>query len=1146
MFRQSPVVPPMTRRSAAPSKLDDPARGDDVAPPKRGRAVAPRRLPPVELGPIIKSKIQPPALRTSTLSRQRLIGRLADATTHRLTLLIAEAGYGKTTLLADFARASAQRTLWYRLDPTDGDVITWANHIIAAAREAEPEFGDSTLRLMSQLATGGPPTSAFVSSVISELGGMEPVPTLLVLDDFHAVDESDEAVEFVSRLTRDAPPWLRLIVSSRRKPALGLGRLTASDELAEITTDDLRFSREETIQLFAESYGTPLDDDVLADLDSRTKGWVASLQLFHGSIRGRSPSAARALARQLSGASSPIYDFLAEEVLANLPPHLERFLLRSSLLERITSGLVVALFADLTAPPTAKHAAEWIDEADRLTLLSRSSQTSDARQLHPLLRDFLIGQLRDTELAEAIREMHVRVAQLVADHDPLTAAHHYIEAGDEAAAMKCVGASALLTMGTGQAGTASDLVDRMRGALTDPAVAALRARRLLEQGDLLTATELLGKVDITTSPSEVRAIVRHTNLALWWRTGDRELMFETLREIQNDPDAPAVLADIFQIYLDASPLSLRPVPYAVLATRMERMSHSQGDSGQTYYVAISLHNAAQTMLAAGRYDEAVRLGHEALIAFDAIPHVDVEKYSTHTVLAIAAFELDDSVTGEMHLRKALSSGLERGEVHSECAFALAVLGDTNRATQLLLSAAELEAVGRSDLAGQLLHTFAQSLMAMPDSPDEARRWLHGTPDSMPLDTGYVLDRQTLIALSYVLSGELGAAREVAEDALEVARARGARRALARLEILLAIAMGNADGIRKAITAASEAGELALLTVADAVASALWLVPEIPTELRQSIGRWPARWLPSLRRQLNSGGTPNAAVAARLLDEFGESSDLTRLKAFAKAYRKVTRTIPALGTRLARRVAPTLEVADLGRTRFSVGDRVIDIGAIRRKSSGLLMFLATRPGFAANREQTLEELWPETDPESASNNLNQSLFFLRREIDPWYEDELSVEYVGFQGDLVWLDPNLTRVASVEFAAHARTAIARTPDPAEAFGIMSEYSGQFSPEFEYEEWAISWRARVHALFLELASTSIRSAVTEGELAAARDLALLGLDRDPAAFDLERKLVWLYWRMGSHSAAVAQHEHLASSDERDGLDVVPLSEIVEGGLP
>ena len=1152
MFRQTPVAQPVNRRNASLGAAAESARESQVDVDtavevhKRGSSASSRQLPPVKLGPIIKSKIQPPALRASTLSRQRLIDRLADATSHRLTLLIAEAGYGKTTLLADFAAKSPARTLWYRLDPTDADVITWANHIIAAAREMEPDFGEATLRLMSQLPTGGPPRSAFVASVISELGDLQPVPTILVLDDFHAVDGKEEAMEFVQRLMRDAPPWLHLVISARRRPSLELGRLSANDELAELSTDDLRFSKDETVQLFAESYGTPLDDDVLRELDSRTRGWVASLQLFHGSIRGRPATAIRTLARQLTGASSPLYDFLAEEVLANLPKHLELFLLRASLLDRITGALTAALFADLPSPPSINVALDWIDESDRLTLLSRSSQASEARQLHPLLKEFLDRQLRATETDDAIRAMHVRVALSISVSDPLTAAHHFLEAGDSGEAMRCLGASALTTMATGQAGTASDLVDRVPTELTDPAVAAIRARKLLEQGDLGAARTILDRVDITTSPPDVKAVVRHTKLALGWRSGDRELMFATLREVQQDSDAPAVLADIFQVYLEASPMSQRAITFAALAERMERMSHAQRASGQTYYFAISLHNAAQTMVAAGRYDEAVRLGHDALSAFEGIPHADVEKYSTHAVLAIAAFEMGDPVLGEMHIRNALSSGAERGDVHTECAHTLVVLGDNDRASQLLFSATELETVGRSDIAGRLLHTFAQALMAMPDSPVDSQLWLRATPDSMPLDTGYVLDRQMLLVLSLVLSEEIVQALELAGEALTSARARGARRVTSRLEILEAIARGDADAMRRSLSAGAASGELALLTVADAIAAALWLVPEVPTEVRQSIANWPRRWLPALRRQLNKGGTPNAAAAAKMLDEFGESSDLVRLKAFGKTYRRLTRTAPTLGTKLARRAAPILEISDLGRASFAIGERVVQLGAVRRKPSALLMFLVTRPGFAVNREQTLEELWPETDPESATNNLNQSLFFLRREIDPWYEDELSVEYVGFQGDLVWLDPHLTRVASAEFAAHARTAIAQSTDAVKVMTILSAYTGQFSPEFEYEEWAISWRMRVHALFLELASSSIKRAARSRDFGAARDLALLVLERDPGAIDIERKLVWIYWHSGSESAATAQHEHLARADARDGLEITSLAEIVQGELP
>ena len=99
--------------------------------------------------------------------------------------------------------------------------------------------------------------------------------------------------------------------------------------------------------------------------------------------------------------------------------------------------------------------------------------------------------------------------------------------------------------------------------------------------------------------------------------------------------------------------------------------------------------------------------------------------------------------------------------------------------------------------------------------------------------------------------------------------------------------------------------------------------------------------------------------------------------------------------------------------------------MRRKASAVLMFLITRPGFVANREQIIDELWPESDPASGTNNLNQSLYYLRRDIDPWYEDDLSLDYVRFQGDLVWLERDLVSAESVQFITVAHESMSDPP-------------------------------------------------------------------------------------------------------------------------
>ncbi len=568
------------------------------------------------LAPVIRSKIQAPPLRSSTLSRRRLLDRLVESIANRLTLIVAEAGYGKTTLLADYSAHSGRRMLWFKLDATDADTVTWANYLVAAVREVDPKFGSATLSLLSQMATGGPPKAVITGTLVAELAALDAEETVLVLDDFHLVDQSQDVADFVARLLHDGPPWLHIVISTRRAPELQLGRLAAMGDLSELGTDDLRFSRDETSRLFADGFGQPLDDDVLEDVDERARGWAASLQLFYGSIRGRSASAIRSLAHTLSGSTGPIYDFLAEEVLANVSRDLEELLVRSALLDRILAGHVVALFADSHPTVGLEQARAWIEEADRLGLLTQSSQSSEIRQLHPLLRDFLLGHLARRHSPEQIRQMHLRLAQAVSRSDPLTACQHFVAGGANAEAMALLGKSVMQTMGSGQWGIAAELIDKIDGVPLDPAVAAIRARSLIDSGNLPGAAQLLKAVDISTSAAHVRAAVRHARLSLGWRTADHEQMFATLREIQSDQETPEVLRDIAQVFVDASPVSPTPARYTELADRLAEMSKRQRAGGHPYYAAISLHNAAIAATAAGLPLRALDLASMALRAFD--------------------------------------------------------------------------------------------------------------------------------------------------------------------------------------------------------------------------------------------------------------------------------------------------------------------------------------------------------------------------------------------------------------------------------------------------------------------------------------------------------------------------------------------------
>ena len=1127
-------------QTAAKSPDRPPSQSDAPSSKPRRESVG------TERAAVIRSKIQPPPLRSSTLSRQRLLDRLTDAVGSRLTLLIAEAGYGKTTLLADFSSRATARCLWYKLDPTDADPITWTNHVIAAAREIDPEFGHSTLALLGQVAPGGPPESVFIASLLGELPRLGEAPTVLVLDDFHAVDDSAEARDFVTRLVKESPPWLHFVISSRRRPTLELARLAGMGEVAEITTEDLRFTGPETERLFADGYGLELDADVLRDVESRTQGWAASLQLFHGSVRGRPSSAIRALAKSLSGATSPIYDFLAQEVLNNLPGELEEFLVRVALLDRIVAAHVVALFSERRGlGPDEDQARRWIDDGDRLGLLSRTSQSSDARQLHPLLRDFLLRTLKQRHASQAIREMHLALARAVAEAEPLIACRHFIEAGEQTEAMRSLGRSVMLTMGSGQWGVASSLIDRLDGVPADPAVAAIHARRLIEDGDLEGAGALLADVDLTKSPPDVRAVVRHGKLALGWRNGDRDSMYASLQAIQSDPETPVIMREISEIFVDASPLAARRASLPSLGHRLRLMAQAQGDSGHEFYAAISLHNASVAYLNAGDLRSAIKSADMALAAFDRLPFPAPERFSTHSTLGMTHLELGDRALADDQFGRAMESGNEFADVAAELAFGSLAIGDRRNAMVLLARSQSLIQLNRTDAIGSVVVETAQAFGDLPGDPARAIGRLAGSYTDGPMDFGHVLFRQTVLALAYFLAGNREDCLVVASSALQEARDRLAQRAEARLEILVALARGDPALLSASLINGAAMGQLTLAELADAIASHLDLLAAIPTELDDSIARWPSRWLPALRRQLDKGDVPTGRVAARLLDRFGELEDVGRLRAYARTYGRRGRLGP-LGFELAQRVSPRLDIRDLGRVSLSIGDRTSWLAGMRRKPASLLMFLLTRPAFTANRDQVFDELWPDNDPASASNSLNQSLYFLRRELDPWYEDDLSVDYVALQGELVWLDPTLVEAESVAFLAAVQQAIKTTPPIDDVVDLVTRYRGPFAPEFEYEEWAMSWRSRVHTAFLELASRAVDRAIREGDLSSARDVAVCCLELEPDDSDLEGRLVWLYWHLGARAAAAAQYEHLAGRERLDGVHVTPLQAIVSQSRP
>ena len=251
---------------------------------------------------VVPAKVRVPV--TESLPRERLEARLGEAFRRRLTLVVAPAGSGKTTLVARFATTCGAPVAWYRAETWDADEASFVRHLEAALLAAIPD-----------LAGGWATVDDAARSMASRDGS---APVLLVIDDFYALEDTAAEAAF-GRLIDWAPAWLTLILATRVAPSLNLSRLRLSGGLLEIGTDDLRFRAWEVEQLFRDVYHDPVPPADLAVLARRTEGWAAGLQLFHLATRGRSAEERR---RVLGGPGSSgrlLREYLAQNVMVGLP-----------------------------------------------------------------------------------------------------------------------------------------------------------------------------------------------------------------------------------------------------------------------------------------------------------------------------------------------------------------------------------------------------------------------------------------------------------------------------------------------------------------------------------------------------------------------------------------------------------------------------------------------------------------------------------------------------------------------------------------------------------------------------------------------------------------------------------------------------------
>ena len=348
--------------------------------------------------PLLKTKLYMPPIRPKLVFRPRLLERLKAGLQLKLTLVAAPAGYGKTTLLSEGIRSSQMPVGWVTLDENDNDSTRFWLYVISAMQTVRADIGKSTLGLLQ--SPQAPPIEFIITTIINEMSEVGEEFTL-VLDDYHMIEAKiiHDAVTF---LLKHLPPQAHLVIISRTDPPLSLAHLRARNQLTEIRAADLCFTTEETKAFLNDVIGLELSDEDIAILESRTEGWIASLQLAAVSMQRRKDIST--FIAEFSGSRRYIMDYLIEEVLRRQEASTQSFLLETAILDRFTASLCDAV--------TRRN-----DSRERLVQLEATNlflvPLDDERQwyrYHYLFADLLRNQLLLSQQGR-ITELNVRASQ---------------------------------------------------------------------------------------------------------------------------------------------------------------------------------------------------------------------------------------------------------------------------------------------------------------------------------------------------------------------------------------------------------------------------------------------------------------------------------------------------------------------------------------------------------------------------------------------------------------------------------------------------------------------------------------------------------------------------------------------------------------
>jgi ATP/maltotriose-dependent transcriptional regulator MalT/two-component SAPR family response regulator len=404
---------------------------------------------------ILQTKIQIPQLRGKILARRRILNPLLANRDKKLITVCADAGYGKSTLLAQFCAELGEAIVYYTLDQSDNDLATFVNYILEGMQRSFPGFGDRT----RQAARQTPYVNIVLGTLINEFVQKIPDDFYLILDDHHHLEQNPEISRAVEYLVKHAPANLHLIIASRTTSSLSLTHYLAKQELYQVDRNALRFTLKEIQELLKEVYNLKVPDTDIARIERHTEGWITGIQLILQKIRDAGGEKANETLNGYLSSGEELFNYFAEEVFEHQPREIQDFLIKTSILELLNPEIVNYLLKIRKAGDFFRYL-----ETGHIFI----TRVGDGFRYHPIFKEFLTKKLTGYYPQKVVRVLNNNLGDYFRDkRDFSSAVNHYLVAENYAQAAKVIEKNYHYWRAVGNFSAFINLVRRFPESLTD-------------------------------------------------------------------------------------------------------------------------------------------------------------------------------------------------------------------------------------------------------------------------------------------------------------------------------------------------------------------------------------------------------------------------------------------------------------------------------------------------------------------------------------------------------------------------------------------------------------------------------------------------------------------------------------------------------